>query len=337
MRKRFLSLFTLVLFLFVFSSCNNEPQTPPPSSNGVLEYTLVRNEYYIVSGIGTVTDSNVVIPSMYNGFAVKGIGEYSFQNCTNIKSITIPESIETIGTFAFSGCTYIEKIYFNATRCQDAETSDNIFDCVGQNSSGVEVVFGNSVERIPANLFATSSTKNFANITSTSLGSNVKFIGKRAFYYCSSLKSISISDNLEHISVNVFEGCTSLQFNEYDRCNYLGSNNNPYLILYNTIDDAISDCEINQNCKFIYGRAFDSFTLISNVTIPANVISIGENSFSCHLLKNVYFEDADSWYVTDNLVDWEEKTNGESVIVTNSADNVELLTDTHYLKFWYKK
>ena len=51
---------------------------------------------------------NITIPSSitYDGmtYSVTRIGEYAFQDCTRMTSITIPESVTRIGDNAFNSC-----------------------------------------------------------------------------------------------------------------------------------------------------------------------------------------------------------------------------------------
>lgn len=56
-----------------------------------------------VSGIGSCTDSHVVIPSSSpKGEAVTSIGNSAFVNCKGLTSVSIPSSVTSIGSFAFS-------------------------------------------------------------------------------------------------------------------------------------------------------------------------------------------------------------------------------------------
>lgn len=77
-----------------------------------LEYLLYDAEttYYIVMSRGSATSNDIVIPSTYNGIAVKGIYSSAFQDDTNITTVKLPSSIEEIGALAFSGCENLRLI-----------------------------------------------------------------------------------------------------------------------------------------------------------------------------------------------------------------------------------
>lgn len=57
-----------------------------PQSYG-LEYTL-ENGYYVVTGIGTCTDQDIILPNTYNGKPVKAIRQGAFER-TEITSIVL--------------------------------------------------------------------------------------------------------------------------------------------------------------------------------------------------------------------------------------------------------
>ena len=47
---------------------------------------------------------------------VTSIGNYAFQNCTNITKVTVPDSMKTIGNSAFGGCTGIKTVNYASTK-----------------------------------------------------------------------------------------------------------------------------------------------------------------------------------------------------------------------------
>ncbi len=64
-----------------------------------------------VSGIGTCTDTDVVIPKVSSeGEEVTSIGNYTFPSCTSLTSVTIPDSVTSIGKRAFYDCTSLTSI-----------------------------------------------------------------------------------------------------------------------------------------------------------------------------------------------------------------------------------
>ena len=83
---------------------------PIPPTDG-LAYTLNSdNTSYSVSGIGTATDTNIVIPSTYEGLPVTEISNKAFETRTNITSVVIPDSVTSIGSSAFNACYSLASI-----------------------------------------------------------------------------------------------------------------------------------------------------------------------------------------------------------------------------------
>ena len=64
---------------------------------------------YSVVGYNS-TDAEVIIPQTHNELPVTSIGYRAFQNCTSLKSITIPDSVTEIGELAFCDCTSLKSI-----------------------------------------------------------------------------------------------------------------------------------------------------------------------------------------------------------------------------------
>ena len=124
--KLFITLALCLMLCLAFISCNvgndgnnpdgdngDNPTTETPNfqySEG-LEFSLNSdNISYSVSDIVNCTDTDIVIPSCYNDLPVMSIGNYAFQYCDNLTSITIPDSVTSIGDRAFYGCTSLASI-----------------------------------------------------------------------------------------------------------------------------------------------------------------------------------------------------------------------------------
>lgn len=67
-------------------------------------------ESYSVTGLGTATDSKIVISAEYEGKPVTDVGQQAFSDCKNITSVTIPDSVTIVRTGAFANCTALKEV-----------------------------------------------------------------------------------------------------------------------------------------------------------------------------------------------------------------------------------
>jgi hypothetical protein len=142
-----------------------------------LEYTLNEDEAsYTVTGIGTCTDTDIVIPMIYNGLLVTSIGSSAFKQNTAITSVKIPDSVTTISNKAFYECAAL-----------------------------VNATIGNSVTTIGEDAFAYCSL--LANVV---LPNSLISIGTRGFRECLAFTSISIPNSVQSIGDWAFMTCDSL-------------------------------------------------------------------------------------------------------------------------------
>lgn len=126
-----------------------------------LEYSLNSDGTgYTVTGIGTCTDTEIIIPSEYNAKHVTSIGDSAFYACSGLTSVTIPDSVTSIGEIAFSNCTGL-----------------------------TSVTIGNGVTSIGNQAFSGCS-----GLTSITIPDSVTSIGSYAFSGCGGLQDIYITD-----------------------------------------------------------------------------------------------------------------------------------------------
>jgi len=82
-------------------------QSKTPSEG--LQFSKMTDSYK-VTGIGTCTDTDIVIPSTYEGLPVTQIGPWAFEHDLNITSVVIPNSVTRIENRAFWGCENLEQV-----------------------------------------------------------------------------------------------------------------------------------------------------------------------------------------------------------------------------------
>ena len=75
------------------------------------DYTYQEGYYGMhILGVNKSISGDVVVPSHFEGRPVAYIGESVFENCTDIKSIILPDTVVLIQEEAFKGCTSLESI-----------------------------------------------------------------------------------------------------------------------------------------------------------------------------------------------------------------------------------
>ena len=88
---------------------------------------------------------NADVIAIPNG--VTSIGDYAFQGCSGLTSVTIPNSVTSIGNYAFSGCSGLTSVTI-------PNSVTSIGECAFARCSGLtSVTIGNSVESIGKSAF----------------------------------------------------------------------------------------------------------------------------------------------------------------------------------------
>ena len=100
----------------------------------------------------------------------------AFYQCSNLKEINFPDSLQKIGVYAFRECTAIEQLYF-----------------------------GNDLETIRHYAFQGCSS-----LKAIDFGDKVREIYGCAFADCSALQNVSFPESLIKIANGAFNGCTSM-------------------------------------------------------------------------------------------------------------------------------
>lgn len=264
-----LVLSVMLVFCMIFSAL---PTSASENIDGEFIYTISEDNTAQIIGIKS-DKTSVEIPEKVGQYTVSAIGNSAFKGKTNLKIVTLPDTLKIIDDYAFDCCTNLETLkipdsvekigkaaFFSCTRLKSVDVSENLktigdgafYDCRSLESISLpdttttvgEFVFGNC-----------------KSLKSAELGNSLKAISNQMFINCELLKSITVPDTAAEIGRRAFKGCVSL-----------------------------TSIEIPTSVKTVAQFAFDGCAMLTDLFIPAE--KIDKQAFSyCSSLKNITFTD----------------------------------------------
>ena len=217
--------------------------------------------------------TGIVLPG-----SVTSIGEYAFYNCNSLTVIEIPEGVTTLGNSAFFGCDNLKEIRYNARAAADLTGLSGAFRSAGASVGGVKVIFGESVEKIPGNIFS-----NCESLTSVTIGSNVTSIGDNAFLGCKGLVEINYNARAAECAEDSFDSGDGLKVTFGDSVERI-----PDYIFQDC--PGLTSVTIGSSATTIGHYAFNRCTGLTSIKIPESMTNIGYMAFSgCTSLADVYY------------------------------------------------
>ncbi|MBQ8658987.1 MAG: leucine-rich repeat protein [Clostridia bacterium] len=253
--------------------------------------------------------------------SVTSIGNSAFKACDKLTSITIPNSVTSIGKEAFFGCySLVEVVNKSLHFTVEKDSSENGFlGCYAlavynnedtftgtklTNDNGY-VVYTDGVEKILVGYCGEE--------TALTLPSYITEINQYAFKYCSSLTSITIPNGVTSIGKEAFYYCANLTS----------------ITIPNSVtsigDYAFNDCSnltsatIGNGVTSIGSCAFIRCSSLTSVTIGSGVTSIGGWAFErCSSLRSITFTGTvEEWNKIEKDTFWNSFVPATKVVCTD--------------------
>lgn len=276
-----------------------------PGANN-LSYTEIKNENgevvaYALAGIGSCTDTDVVIPVTHNKLPVTEILADAFRDNTQIVSLTIPSGVTSIGDGAFDGCVNLENIFVDEYNTQFISDSGNLYSKGKTELLRYAPAKTLDTFQMPASVTAIhdGAFHNAGNLENLQMPVDSKCleIKSNAFEGCSNLKTATVAPSVTQIGQGAFYGCGKLQQLTLpfvgNRKNVGETNQYPFGFIFGTTSFAGSE-ETEQFFHYTSPVATTKFTYcvpssLTSVKVTGGSLSYGA-FYNCVNLREVILD-----------------------------------------------
>ena len=292
----------LLLFLMIALPSVARADDSGTCGNDLTYHYVESTKTLTISGSGAMNDyytapwnsyaENILKVVIGNG--VTSIGDYAFEDCSEIKTVVLPDGVTSIGDGAFSGCTNLSSVKMP----QGLQTigASAFYSC----KNLIEATIPNSVTSIGSNAFMYCQS-----LSRVILPNKLEKIEDNTFYYCISLETVVIPTGVTTIEKNAFSNCdrlsavtipgtvTSIGDKVFSSCSVLKTVTIPNSVqtlgkwvVYNCV--SLTSFVVPEKVTSIGDKTFHNCDNLRSVTFPAGLTEIGDEViYSCEKLKEI--------------------------------------------------
>ncbi len=255
----------------------------------ITEVTASSTNNYYFSNCTNLRKATILRPLSSGGF-----GQYTFNGCTNLQTVVLPDNATIIDNYMFSGLSKFKNVNIPSSLVKIGENA--FYETAIEN-----VILPETLTTISKNAF--TSTK----ISKINIPDNVTTIGYNSFYNCQKLTEIEASPNARYdlgqyafqsTNVNnesvmaILRGATSASTSIFDKC--LNITDVEVSFLRTAM---FSNCTNLRTVKMIDGtvmtatgdEVFKNDTALEEAILGNGITSIGTKVFyGCTALKKVF-------------------------------------------------
>ncbi|MBQ8690063.1 MAG: leucine-rich repeat domain-containing protein [Clostridia bacterium] len=276
---------------------NPTVETPNFQYSQGLEFKLNSDSTaYILVGIGDCTDTDIVIPSIYNNLPVTIIAAEAFRGCNNLTSVTISDNVENIRGYAFADCYLLTSVTIPDSVTSISKSA--FYNCTSLKYNEYDNAYYLGNNNTPYIAFIKAK-----DTSAICIHNDTKVICDYAFGDCTNLTSVTIGRNVTNIGYGTLEDCASLAhiIVDVNNATYKDIDGNLYtkdektLVKYANGKTEISFA-IPDGVTSISDGAFENCTSLTNMSIPNSITEIGYYAFKgCTSLTKIYISNIANW------------------------------------------
>lgn len=266
--------------------------------------TLGEHAFDGCSGLKTVTF----------GQSLTSVPAYAFSNCSALTAVDLPATVETVGDYAFRGCakatalslkeglTSIGSNAFYGWKALKAITIPQSVTSLGGSAfydcNAAASIDCGSLTVIPDRAFYNAKA-----VKTVKLSDNVTSIGERAFYSCSLLETINWPSQLKTIGRQAFYYARKLQNLDFSGTQLESIGNSAFYQPYEARTLAFPGTLQSIDSKAFAYLNYNKTAYVTEVNIPASVTSLAKDAFYLASgLKNIVVDVNNPVYASSNGV-----------------------------------
>ena len=242
----------------------------------------------------TALKSVMLVPGLTN------VQDNAFGGCSSLETVTLETANVACGTGIFNKCN-IKTVRFAIRNLSGDTSKENIIVPARLFKSATfaedaHIVIPCNIQEIGEEAFSGSNLKAVTLEDTEEKPSSLSTIGKKAFYQCKGLNSITFPSTVHSLGESAFEGCIGFtelvipnSINVLKNKVFYGCNKVESLKLSNATTEvgdyvfayctALTNVELPEGLVFTGKGEFAKCTKLSKVTIPSTMVTIGDETF----------------------------------------------------------
>ena len=196
---------------------------------------------------------------------------YNLVGIENIKNITIPTNIA--GVYSLYGVEDLENIYYEGTidnwliLRHPNDIPAHEFYTKNSGTGQYELLRNLNVNYTHAFLNI-QGMKSLESVTFENLANHIYY---SSFRDLPNLVNVTIENEDTTLDEMPFINCPNISYNIYENGKYLGNNENPYILLLDTVDKTSKEFVMHDDVKEIVNGALSGFDNIERIITPINI------------------------------------------------------------------